>query len=238
MIIRHDIEDFGKTIVEFFDSTVNHYPSHTALVDGRERYTYQALSEKVKSVATSFKEDPGINKGDRIAFILKNCKEYVIGFYAAMRIGAIAVPINVRLSPYEIQYELGDCSPSLLIADVAFWDNLKPIMGKIRTCKRCILVGGSEGDPFSDLVEREAGEAPEIEIEGGDVACIMYTSGTTGRPKGALVTHWNIAYSCQVLGLQAGLKFLCSVPIFHVTGLYAALNTAGKCRSDHINGTV
>jgi len=226
MIIRHDIEDFKRTVAEFFDSTVKYYPSQQALVDKGETYTYYSLSEKVKTVATSFKEDFGIKKGDRIAFILKNCKEYVIGFYAAMRIGAIAVPLNVRLSQYEIQYELEDCTPILLIADVAFWDSIKPIMEKIKTCRGCILVGGSEGDQFSHLLEGEAKEAPEIEIEGEDAACILYTSGTTGRPKGALTTHWNIAYSCQVLELPTGLKYLCTAPIFHVTGLYASLNTS------------
>lgn len=231
-LVRHDIKNFKKTILAFFDSTVNTFPSQLALTDRSETYTYRSLYEAVISVATFFQENLGVKKGDRIAFILKNCKEYVIAYYAAVRIGGIAVPLNYRLTSYELEFQLLDCSPALLIIDEKFWNSVKPIIGKIETCKHHIIVGG-KGDQFDSLLERETRNDPKIAIEENDPALIMYTSGTTGRPKGALMSHWNIAFNSQVMAFPPELRYLNFSPLFHVTGMNACLNTcvanAGEC---------
>jgi acyl-CoA synthetase (AMP-forming)/AMP-acid ligase II len=226
VIVRYDVERFHKTVIDFFDASAEIFAQQVVVIDKGVRCTYQDLLERTKSVASYFKEYAGIQKGDRIALFSPNCIEYVIAYYAALRIGAIAVPVNIRLAIPEIKYQLNDSCPSLIVGESALIESIEPLMSEINQLKGIILIGGGDGTQIEDLFRHSVERDPKVDLHGDDPACIMYTSGTTGTPKGAVMSHWNIAYNSQIIALPPGLRFLCFVPFFHVTGLNASLNTA------------
>jgi long-chain acyl-CoA synthetase len=190
----------------------------------------------VASVAKALRERFRVEKGDRVAILAANCPEWVLSFWAAISLGAIPVGLNGWWAGDEILYGLSDCRPRLLIGD------------------RKRLARIEEADPGCPVVEIESefeklwhhdleAPLPETPIDEDDAATILYTSGTTGRPKGAVNTHRNIIslYRMQVfhgirtMMLNAGRGgsdafagencALVNTPLFHVSGLYAGAVT-------------
>ncbi|HUI47054.1 MAG TPA: class I adenylate-forming enzyme family protein [Acidimicrobiia bacterium] len=197
------------------------------------RLSYAEHARSVASVAAAFRDRYDVQPGDRVAILGANCPEWVIAFWAAISLGAVAVGLNGWSTGPEIKYFLDDCEPKVLVADR-------------RRVER--LAGDDPGvalvvmeDDFSHL-EAYAPDAPFADVEVGedDAAIILYTSGTTGRPKGAINTHRNLA-SYLMLNFYNGAKAmmlapppgpddppvlptcqLVSSPLFHVSGLHSA----------------
>lgn len=199
-----------------------------ALVCDETRFTYAALEAEVAAVAAGLAAK-GVAKGDRVALLLANGPEFLVVLLAAIRLGAIAVPINVREGTPELAHILNDCGAVLLVHDAEIAEKLPPAAELPRLAHRFVVGGTAEGAaPYASLARPEAATpAPALEEEA--VAVILYTSGTTGKPKGAMLTHFNIIHSamhferCMELGPDE--RSLLSVPASHVTGLVATLFT-------------
>jgi malonyl-CoA/methylmalonyl-CoA synthetase len=167
----------------------------------------------------------GLRKGDRVAFFLGNRPEFVIAYLALIRLGAVLVPINLAYRRREIAHMLADAEPRLLLTEregVAVLDELEE--AERRSVEAVILaeeLAGWRGDP-------PAFEPPPV--DGGDPAMLLYTSGTTGRSKGAVITHDNVL--ATVTGLLAAWAWepadalLLSLPLFHTHGLVVGLHCA------------
>ncbi|ESX92049.1 AMP-binding protein [Mesorhizobium sp. LNJC403B00] len=191
-------------------------PQRVACVDlasGR-RWTYRTLDEAIQR-AMAVLEDYGIEPGQRIATLARNSADLLIAQQAAMRLGAIFVPVNWRLSVVEQQTVLADCEPVLLLHDAALITALP---------KGCVPV---EVRAFAAAVEAQA-PALRRALPAGDVpSIILYTSGTSGRPKGVILTEANAfatAVNFGVLGRVGNSSiFLCDAPMFHVIGLITSL---------------
>jgi long-chain acyl-CoA synthetase len=225
--VNYEYQKFKKTVPDLFYSKVQDFRSQPALIHNHDRYNYNELSIKVQNFALHLKESCKLQKGDRIAFLLPNCKEFVIAYYAAMTIGAIAVPLNARLTPHEIRYQLVDSLPSLVIASEQLFQLVDKAIAQLPSLKKSIIVTIKPEDfESTGLLKRNLSDLSKADVEPNDPACIMYTSGTTGKPKGAMMSHWNIAFGSQIIKLPPCYKFLCSVPLFHVAGLNSCLNTA------------
>ncbi|MGN6474732.1 MAG: class I adenylate-forming enzyme family protein, partial [Mycobacteriales bacterium] len=176
------------------------------LVDGDRRLTYGQHHAAVSRVA-SYLVEQGIGKGDRVAILGKNSIEWVVTFWATVSIGAIAVGLNVWWAQDELDYALGDCAPKLIVDDMA---------------------------PITALLHGPDVDRPSVEIDEDDPALILYTSGTTGRPKGATHSHRNLnclvqAQQCIIAArVPAGFtlppsRALTSTPLFHVSGLHSGV---------------
>lgn len=196
------------------------------------RISYTEHLRLVASVARSLRERFAVGKGDRVAILAANCPEWIISFWAAQALGAVAVALNGWWAGDEILYGVRDCDPKLLIADRR---RLERVSGDALG----VPVVEIESE-FEKLVSREGDTSlPEVTIAEDDPAAILYTSGTTGRPKGAINTQRNII---ALLGLQFfhGVRMmmaaaadghvpagpprptcaLVTTPLFHVSGLY------------------
>lgn len=215
---------------EILEYSANRLPDKIALIEEEREFTYAHVMNCVEILAKNLAAK-GIAKGDRVALLFPNCIEFCLSYFAALSLGAIVVPLNNRLTPKEFTYILNDSQPSILILDNQFWDTYESFKGSLSFQPKIICSCDSprEGiDCFGDFLEtEEKNQFYETEINLDDPACIMYTSGTTGQPKGAVMSHRNILFNARNCGVHLRYResdtTLVVVPLFHVTGLNTQL---------------
>lgn len=199
----------------------------TALVQGDSRFTFSDLERRTNQVASSLLR-LGVRKGDRVAALLTNSVEFVEILLGSAKIGAIMVPINVRLAGPEVGYILADSGADVLV----FHDPLAaPANGALAEpgvrVRHTVRVGGAAAAgeiAYPDLLASGDPEPLDGDVGGRDPAFVMYTSGTTGRPKGAILTHDNLQWNAiNVMGADTGLHgsdvTVAVAPMFHIGGL-------------------
>ena len=192
--------------------------SRRAIVDlesGRT-LTYGDLHQRIDGLSAHL-QSVGVSKGDRVALLAHNGPEYFDLQFAGMRIGSIAVLLNWRLTVPELEFIVGDCTPSVLIYSPEFADTAQELASR---CGVTTLI------PIDDDYEAivSSGASPETcLVEHDDPSTIMYTSGTTGHPKGAIITHGMTFWNCVNLGIPARITpetvQLVILPLFHTGGL-------------------
>ena len=219
-----------RTLPEIFRASVDRDSKHEAFVYEGRRISYGELAQVVDSLAFQLKEEYGIGKGDRVMLLLRNTPEFVTSFLAASQIGAISVPTNTRLKAPEIEYILKDCRPSILFVEPELWERVAQVKNQAQGLK-AIFIDGPDGVPgvslFSDLLKQSAPQKILVPATEEDVNSILYTSGTIGAPKGAMLCHRNfIANSMNTQALchlSSQDKLLIMAPLFHVTALNSQL---------------
>lgn len=197
-------------------------PAGEAQVLGGERVTYEQLEAQVSSIAGSL-AGLGVVQGDRVALSLANRLEFLPLVLACARLGAISVPMNVRMRRPENDYVLRDSGAKVLVHEA---DVTAEIPDGLPDLEHRVVCGGDArgARPCADLLASGAAP-PAAAVAEEDVCTLLYTSGTTGRPKGAMLTHLNIVHSAMhyqaCLGYRAGERAVLAVPASHVTGLVA-----------------
>lgn len=197
--------------------------------------TFGEFNKLVNRFANRLKK-LGVKKGDVIYVYLSNCPEHLVATCAAVKLGAIACPINILLKPHELEYEFNDSQGKIVILDSAFVPAFNEIKEK-KYIEHVIELGDSvrEGHiSYNDILNEESDELEKMDIDKKDYAFIFYTSGTTGKPKGAVLTHWNTVYTLagikDTLASEEGddasedecaLIFL---PMFHVNAMMSMLS--------------
>ncbi len=205
------------------------FPLKEAIVCCGTRWTYGEFFSRLSRVAGYLKEQ-GIQRGDRIAVLHPNCHYFLETYYAVAAIGAISVPLNHRLSAGEIAFILNDAGARALVVDPRFRDIVERFRGEVPGLERIIWTGttGNAQDPdvsYEDLLAGEAASLPEAVVGEDDIAQLYYTSGTTGRPKGVMLTHKNVMV--HALGTIAELNltdrdvWLHAAPLFHLADAWA-----------------
>ena len=215
------------------EEAVSRNPDGEAVVCGDERLTYRELDAEVGRVAAGLAAR-GVGKGDRVALLLGNRIEFVVAIFAAARLGAIWVPLNIRDQTPGITHMLWDSGACLLIAEDALLDRVPPADATPALLGRIVVGEAAAGfEPYAALRTAEPiREAVPTDEE--EVAAILYTSGTTGLAKGAMLTNLGIVHSAmhfeQLMELSERDRSIVSVPLAHVTGsiaIVAALIRAG-----------
>ncbi len=177
----------------------------------------------------------GVRRGDRIAVQVEKSPEAIFLYVACLRFGAIFLPMNTAYQRGEVDYIVGDAEPVLLVCRPEAESQAREIAAARNVPQ--LLTLGQNGD--GSLLAQARGLAPESDIEAtgaDDIACILYTSGTTGRPKGAMLSHGNLASNTlalhKVWQFQPGDVLLHALPIFHAHGLFVATNLSlyNPCR--------
>jgi O-succinylbenzoic acid--CoA ligase len=187
---------------------------------------YAGLDGAIRRLA-GFLGERGVGAGQRVAILLPNLPEVAVAYFGAIAAGAVAVPVNLRLSPPEVGYVLKDSGAAALVSTPA---QLARLAGEpaLQGLKLRLSVGGQAPGalPFAAALEAAPRPAP-APVAPGDVATLLYTSGTTGFPKGAMISHANALFnarSCQrALGYAEGDVALVTLPMFHVTALHTQL---------------
>ncbi|WP_246664141.1 class I adenylate-forming enzyme family protein [Tardiphaga sp. P9-11] len=237
---RHEVLYGERVVTCFLDrplsldamlrAAVARKPDGIALVLGEQRVTYAQLDRIAENIARNLIA-AGFQKGERIAMLLGNCLEFVHLALGASRAGMIVVPLNTRQRMPEIDYVLQQCQASALVYDADCEANLPAPRADLRNQW---VVGSGRAASFAELMkDAPAAALPELHQE--DTAFLLYTSGTTGSPKGAMLTHVSIIHSVlnfqHGYGLRDGDVSMLAVPASHVTGLVAlilaTINVAG-----------
>lgn len=201
-------------------------PNREAVIGVERRLTWANLRERVDELAVGL-HGLGVKSGDRVGVLLYNCPEFLEAYFAISHLGAIIVPINFRLAGPEFAYILDDAGVTVLITEAAFHPSIDPIQDELPNLAHVVCVGedvpaGWQG--FEAAIESSrGGSVPPAFTELGDVQRIMYTSGTTSRPKGAMITHGNVYWKnvahIMDLNLTAEDRTLIVGPLYHVGGL-------------------
>lgn len=188
-------------------------PHRTALIHEDHATTYAQLHDRVNRLAHLLRQR-GIRRGDRVAYLGPNHPAYLETLFAAGTIGAVFVPLNTRLTAPELRHQLNDSGTSLLIAVRC------PQAGDLTDA---VEVLHAEGDEYEAALATAAHEQQDIPVAPDDLCLIMYTSGTTGRPKGAMLTHANMTWNCLNVLVDVDLSTdeitLVSAPLFHIAAL-------------------
>ncbi|WP_338752471.1 acyl-CoA synthetase [Janibacter alittae] len=214
-------------------ATIHHLRNadRVAYVDGLAgvQTTYAQLEERTNRLADALRAK-GVSHGERVALLCLNSPQMMEIYLAVAKLGAISVPVNFRLHPDEIAHVLSDSGASLLFVSTPFVDAATQALASGTSVRETIRVPAlaereaGEGGDYEPLVSSGASERVVADVGHDDVCVIMYTSGTTGRPKGAMLTHGNFFYNAiNAMGFASGIGrtdvTISAAPLFHIGAL-------------------
>jgi long-chain acyl-CoA synthetase len=202
------------------DNVARDHPTNTAVTDPTRELTYGELAEETNAFANALME-LGVEPSDRVAMYLPNSVTFLTAYFGAMKRGAIPFPINMRFEGPEIEYVLADAGATAVVTHGQFEDVITDL--EVDTLEHIIVVDGDRGLAYTDLVAKASTEFSVYPRKEDELAELMYTSGTTGQPKGVKHTHRNLSTNAR--GIVRYLNFgqssvvLTVCPCFHVSGL-------------------
>lgn len=236
-------KNIPKTLPEYYKIHCDEFADRDLIVWYDERWTFAQVYEEASRIAHLLKEDLNVKKGDRVAIACRNYPEWTFALMAITSIGAIATAINSWWQAEELEYGLKDSGAKVLFADQ---ERAKRLGDRIEKLGVQTIVIRGEGELPAGVVSYEdfiakasAAQMPQVELDTDDDILIMYTSGTTGHPKGSISSHRNILtalYSWKIGGDLANLlmpnvelppgvpeipAILCNLPLFHVSACFA-----------------
>ena len=196
-------------------------------LDTQEEVTYGALEDRASRLA-EWLQSQGVIKGDRVTLLTPNCPEVFEAQFACSKIGAICIPLNWRLTVPELEYILGDSAPKVLIYDAKFADAAEQLISLCSVPNSLMLDAHDAACAYKQTLAALTGAYQGVECTLDDVAMIMYTSGTTGHPKGAMITFGMNFYNAVNLGIPARISSnsiqLVVLPLFHTGGMNCYAN--------------
>ena len=220
------------TPLEFSRRARRLYADSEAVVDGDLRFTYAQFLDRCDRWSSAL-QGLGVGQGDRVVYIAPNTHAHLEAFYAVPQIGAVLVPVNYRLLPEDFEYIINHCGATVICAHSDYIEAVDSIRNQLTNVRHFVALEG-EGKGWIDYENTLGASSPdyaEVEIDESDLITINYTSGTTARPKGVMVTHRN-AYM-NVMGtlvhhhLTPGDRYLWTLPMFHANGwTFTWINTA------------
>ena len=218
--------------MEFAKRARRLYSEKEAVVDGNLRFTYEQFFTRCDKWSAAL-QNMGIAHGDRVAYIAPNTHTHLEGYYAVPQMGAVLVPINYRLSADDFEYILNHCGAKIVCVHPDYFDAVDGIRDRLASVETFIALEGEKPgwQEYEKLIENENGTFRKNKIEEDDLLTINYTSGTTARPKGVMITHRN-AYM-NIMGtlvhhhLTPNDRYLWTLPMFHANGwTFTWINTA------------
>jgi long-chain acyl-CoA synthetase len=207
------------------------FPRRTALLGPWGELDYAQIDAKAAQLAGGFVR-LGIRPGDRVAFMMNNRPETVIIYFAILRIGAIAVAANVMLKRGELAYLLDDSEAAAIVCEPALLDTVLAAQGDVRSLRNVVVSGDAGCDRAVSLNALAAGEPMSDVADRGpdDIAMMLYTSGTTGQPKGVMMSHFWLDFVTiswvNVFKLTADDRALVTSPLFYTIGMVMGVATA------------
>ena len=211
------------TPLEFMRRTRRLHPRREAVVDGDRRLTYEQFFDRCDRWAAALQR-LGVRKGDRVAYIAANVHQQLESFYAVPQLGAVLVPINYRLTADDFAYIIEHSGAKVVCAAADYLEAVDRVRGGIRQVEHFVALSGSRAGwlAYEPTLLAQPPAFEPAEIAEGDLLAINYTSGTTARPKGVMITHrnaWvNVVGTLLHLRLTVGDRYLWTLPMFHANG--------------------
>lgn len=194
-------------------------PQRIALVDGEKSLTYAQLHERSRTLAAALRAT-GVARGNRVAYLGPNAHTFLETLFATTALGAIFVPVNTRFTGSEVGYVLSDAGARVLVHAEAL-QSVVDDAARSASLEATIAIGSADG--YDALLDDHDPLDVDEPVTLDDTAMILYTSGTTGRPKGAMLTHGNVTWNCTNVLIDTDLRHdevtLVCAPLFHVAGL-------------------
>jgi fatty-acyl-CoA synthase len=211
------------TPLEFMRRTRRLHPQREGVVDGDLRLTYEQVFDRCDRWSSAL-QGMGVRQGDRVAYIAPNVHQQLESFYAVPQIGAVLVPVNFRLVADDFAYIIDHSGATVVCATDDYLDSVDSIRPRIGAVSHFVALTGSRAGwlDYEATVKRQSPDVTRPEIAERDLLTINYTSGTTARPKGVMITHRN-AYLNTIgtllhLRLGIGDRYLWTLPMFHANG--------------------
>ncbi|MGI8549542.1 MAG: AMP-binding protein, partial [Dehalococcoidia bacterium] len=212
-------------VTKFLQRARTLYGSKIGIVDGERRLAYAEYGERVDRLSHAL-ASLGVQQGDRVAFLGPNGHPLLEAYYGVVQMGAILLPLNIRLTPADFEFMLNDAGASLILVERSLRDLIDPIRAQVPSLKTVILVGEGErsDDPDYEEILAAAPSGPYggPSMDEDDVAEIFYTSGTTGKSKGVMLSHRalyaNAFNFITAQGMTDKDTMLHTIPLFHVNG--------------------
>lgn len=215
--------------------TAQRTPDKTAIIYRDQYTTYRELEDRVMQVANGLLA-LGIKKGDRVGLYLHNIPLFAEAYYGILRIGGIVIPLNPMYKSSELSFILNDCSAKAIVTAEPFYPVVQAVRAEVPSLQHVIVAAGQTPDgtlawstAFGNA-DKKNPDAPCAEED--DTAVICYTSGTTGKPKGAMLTHHNFISNCnqmnaaQRIGLASNDIVWIGLPLFHIYAMNVGMNLA------------
>lgn len=220
------------TPIEFARRAKRLYADREAVVDGDLRFTYGEFLERCDRWSSAL-QALGVKQGDRVAYIAPNTHSHLEGYYAVPQIGAVLVPINYRLQPNDFEYIINHCGAKVVCVHPDYISAIDEIRANLQSVETFVALEGSGQGwiEYESTLQSQPPAFTTVEIDESDLITINYTSGTTARPKGVMITHRN-AY-INIMGtlvhhhLTTADRYLWTLPMFHANGwTFTWINTA------------
>jgi fatty-acyl-CoA synthase len=201
------------------------YADREAVVDGDRRWTYGGFFDRCDRWSSAL-QAMGIRQGDRVAYIAPNTHANLEGYYAVPQIGAVLVPINYRLTPEDFVYLINHCGARIVCAHSDYLDGIDSVRSRLSGVEKFIALEGGVNRPgwldYESILSQAAPVFIRADIAEGDLLTINYTSGTTAKPKGVMITHRN-AYMNSVgtlvhIHMTCADRYAWTLPMFHANG--------------------
>jgi acyl-CoA synthetase (AMP-forming)/AMP-acid ligase II len=212
-------------LFDFFDYYAREFGNSDFIIYGKETITYHQAWLAINQLANAFISS-GLQVGDRIAILSKNSAEYMFFYFAAAKAGVVPVPLNFRLSAKEWIYIVNDAEVKALLASTPYLESIDSIKNELVTVSKYIAISQQEKDGWQNyykMIEGHPTTAPNLNISDQHDVYQMYTSGTTGHPKGAVLSHFavtsNLAQMSSFMDGQKGQRFLVVAPLYHAAAV-------------------
>lgn len=216
-----------------------YYADRPAVVFGDQQQTHGELHARALRLACGL-EALGMRRQDRVAVLSMNSVEFIETYYAGWSSGFVVAPVNFRLAAPEILYILADIAPTMLIVEAQYVPLVEQIRAQVRGLQHIIVIGGSGPGMlnYEQVVADAPADRPSFATSEDDIASLLYTSGTTGRPKGCILGQREMAFNTQVIAQGQGNRpedrFLCVMPLFHIGAMALVLAILVKGGTVHV----
>lgn len=203
------------------ENVVNENSNKTALISKGVERTYQEFYERVNKISNALFQ-LNFYKGDRVAILLNNRAEYFELYFGIFSMGGIAVPLNTRLGVAEIKYIINHSGANTIVYEDVYRETIHSMLDELKSVKNLVCVGEKDEKSyqFEELLSGVNSLELDSYVEENDIAFLCYTSGTTGKPKGAMITHKNMTQMCcyQLIELPRNRNYvgMCLFPFFHI----------------------
>jgi len=226
-----------KTLSQCLNDSAAKHPRRKAIIFGSKTITYKELDDLTNKVACGL-INLGIKEQDKIALFLDNCPEFILTYYAVLKAGAVVVPINYMFKIEEAKYILNDSGAIALITSRVYVGMAEELRLRVDSLKHIITTSKTSGDTLSlrEFNHYDHGSLKKIDTRPHDLAVVLYTSGTTGFPKGAMLTHQNLVSNAEdsaaAIKVTCRDTLICILPLFHSFAATVCMNlpilTGGK----------
>ena len=219
----------NSTIGQLYERCIEYYRDDVAISQDGTSYRYADIGENGIHLAAAL-QGLGVEKGVRVAFLMTNCAEYIFCEYAAAKIGAVRVPLAVLLGNDDHTYMMNLTACRVLIYHIDYADRVAAMAPALDSIEHFICVGGTADEVLQGhlhlqaLVAGNTNEPAPVTIDTEDIASIYFTGGTTGKPKGVMISHraWVQTYQAEMLeyGIEWGERFVFTTPLTHAAGCF------------------